>query len=244
MPELGKQLGHRFVFLLSVARSFFRAALDFVYPPFCLLCGAYLEAKEELICGSCWQALPLLTQPLMPVANLHILAGVPAWFDESIAVYQYSPSAQELIHQFKYFGMQGLAKELGRKVGERIVQHNLAGEIDAFVPVPLHSQRLRERGYNQAELLARQAGEMTGVPCWKDALMRIRYTQPQAAMNREERRSNIHGAFSVKAGSEIGRSRIALVDDVLTTGSTMNECARVLRQAGAVSVMSVTAVRV
>ncbi len=244
MAELAKHPGHRLAFLLSVARSFFRATLDFVYPPYCLLCEAYLDAKEDLVCASCWQALPLLPQPLMPVATLHILSGVPAWFDKSIAAYEYSPSVQELIHHFKYFGMHGLAKELGKKIGERIVQHNLTGEIDALVPVPLHAQRMRERGYNQAELLAEQVSELIGVPCLKDVLLRTRYTQPQAAMRREERRSNIQGAFAIKTGSTIDKARIALVDDVLTTGSTMNECAQVLRQAGAASVMSVTVVRV
>ena len=244
MIELDKHLGHRIAFLLSVARSFFRATLDFVYPPFCLLCGTYLDIKEELVCRSCWQSLPLLKKPCMPVVNLHILSGGTAWFDRSIAVYEYSPSVQELIHHFKYFGMQHLAKDLGQNVAEGIIQQNLIGEIDAFIPVPLHSQRIRERGYNQAELLAKEMAKLCGVPCWKSILLRTRYTQPQAAMNREERRSNIQGAFSIKDGSKIDKARIALVDDVLTTGSTMNECAHVLRQAGASSVISVTVVRI
>ena len=112
----------------------------------------------------------------------------------------------------------------------------------AIIPVPLHSARERERGFNQAALLAKLLGRTSGIPV-QEALNRVRYTTSQTAFDRAERIENLRGAFQVRENSDVRNMRLLLVDDVLTTGSTLSECARVLKKAGALSVHAITAAR-
>jgi ComF family protein len=114
--------------------------------------------------------------------------------------------------------------------------------FDLIVPVPLHPARLRERGFNQAELLAKTLTQKIGVPVFA-ALERIRYTTTQTAFDRIDRTENLHNAFRLRKKVTVRELQVLLVDDILTTGSTLSECARVLREAGARSVYAVTAAR-
>ncbi len=116
--------------------------------------------------------------------------------------------------------------------------------VDVIIPVPLHPTRLRERGFNQSYLLAKAVGDQLKIQVWEKALSRTRYTQPQAKMQRKERLRNVTDAFNVNPIFNIKSKNIVLVDDVFTTGSTMNECARTLCLAGARTVTSLSIVRV
>jgi ComF family protein len=115
-------------------------------------------------------------------------------------------------------------------------------QFDLIVPVPLHPARQRERGFNQASLLAELLARQSSIPL-KPLLERIRYTNTQTALDRSERMENLHNAFRLRKNVDVRGLRVLLVDDVLTTGSTMNECARVLKRAGALSVYGATAAR-
>jgi ComF family protein len=114
---------------------------------------------------------------------------------------------------------------------------------DAVVPVPLHPRRLRQRGFNQSLLLAAWVSRSVERPLWPDALQRIRWTESQITLDRAQRRSNVRGAFRVRRPGQVAGRRVLLVDDVYTTGATANECARVLRRAGAEEVYVVTLAR-
>jgi ComF family protein len=145
----------------------------------------------------------------------------------SIALYQYDAPLREAIHMFKYRRRRALAGPLGALMAEALPRH--LGECEVIVPVPLHSTRLRERGFNQSALLAAALGTAMGKPV-RETLSRTRATAHQVGMDRTARESNVRGAFAWRGGAP-PRS-VLLLDDVLTTGSTMRECARALRSAG------------
>lgn len=139
----------------------------------------------------------------------------------------------EAMHLFKYAKKASLSKPLGLLTRETFFRFWDNDSVDLVVPVPLHVKRLRERGFNQAHLLIRRWAKEEGISFDGLALFRSRWTEPQTTLSRAERQKNIKGAFSVVSPQNIKGKRILLVDDVYTTGSTVNECAKVLAKADA-----------
>ncbi|MDZ7413507.1 MAG: ComF family protein [candidate division KSB1 bacterium] len=217
--------------------------LDFVFPPYCMFCGAHLARHECLVCYNCWFALPLTPSPGGVVHTGGAKHGEPQHLDASVAVWRYDEQVERIIHLFKYGGYTCLARPLGLAVGGTLVATGLCDRGDVLVPIPLHPARRRERGYNQSELLARRAAKVCGLPVETDLLRRTRYTRPQSQLGASERAKNVAGAFAVRLPAEVGGRRVILVDDVLTTGATASECARVLKEAGALEVFLATAAR-
>jgi len=144
---------------------------------------------------------------------------------------------REAIHRFKYRGVQVLARPLGRLMTEQWTLHHIPGDV--LIPVPLHPSRLAERGYNQAVLLAQELGAATGLPVEMDALARIRATVPQVALDAAARRENVRGAFRCSDDRLAGR-RVVLIDDLCTTGATLDACSTALRAVGVGSVWAYT----
>lgn len=218
-----------------------RIALDLLFPPKCALCGAH----ETLLCDICASLLPATAgdrceQCWMPVVAgaavcPHCLAEPPT-FAQVRAPYVMAAGARELAHQLKYEGLTSLAEPMARLMAD-------AADIalaDVIVPVPLHPGRERSRGYNQAAELARHLGVHAGRPVETRAVRRVRDTAPLArGMHRDERRAIIAGAFRADESRALDR-RILLVDDVVTTGATLDACARALLDAGAASVRCLT----
>jgi ComF family protein len=149
----------------------------------------------------------------------------------------------EAIHRLKYGGKTSLSKPLSALARDTFYQFWDAGSIDLFLPVPLHIRRLRERGFNQAHLVNKKWSRLEGIPLDGLTLSRSRWTEPQTSLARAERRKNVKGAFSLRHPDRVRGRRILLVDDVLTTGATINECARVLMKAGAECVDVLTLAR-
>jgi competence protein ComFC len=163
-------------------------------------------------------------------------------FEFATAAYRSRGVVRDLIHRFKYHRKLHLRHLLARMLCEGFRDGRVSTDPpDALVPVPLHPARRREREFNQAEVLAVLAGARLGLPVI-DGLRRTRYTLTQTHFHREERFGNLEGAFVARRGAVAGR-RLALVDDVLTTGSTADACARELRQAGASAVVVITVAR-
>jgi len=144
-----------------------------------------------------------------------------------------------LIRLFKYEGKV----KLGRFLSDLIIDRCLPPQFDIIVPVPLHSKRLKERGFNQSFLLAHQINKKLSLPVIADDLQRIKWTRPQVELDWRERASNVKGAFTLIDNEEIKGKEVLLIDDVYTTGSTVNECARVLKKAGAKKVYVATVAR-
>jgi ComF family protein len=247
--------------------GFILAVLDLVFPALCPLCRATLGAgRRDPLCGSCWRAITPLDRPTCPVCGAagpiaSTFADVdrvertpvapagpcvacrtdrPAYdYARSAAVYE--GALREALHAFKFAGRRTLARPLGDLAADRCAAA-LPGDIDAVVPVPLARARERERGFNQAALLAERVARRLGVPAKTAWLTRRRPTRPQSELSPVERRQNVRGAFL--ASRRVADRHVLVVDDILTTGATAAECARALRAAGARRVGVLTVARV
>lgn len=240
---------------MSAVVRWVRAVVDAVLPPLCLSCGA-LVAEPGALCSSCWERVGFLGQPHCSACGHpfevdvgeaalcgHCLAEAPQW-RRARAVFRYDDASKPLVLRFKHGdrleGAPSFARWMARAGAE------LVSEADVIVPVPLHRFRLLSRRYNQAALLALALGRLAGKAVEPDLLLRKRRTPVQGHMNREERRRNVKGAFVVRERKLplIAGKTVLLIDDVLTTGATVGECARVLSKAGAAAVDVLTLGRV
>ena len=201
------------------------AGIHFIGSPLCTRCGSAFPAEEgpDHLCGDC-----LVTERPYAVAR---------------SVGRYEGTLLKAIHRFKYRGRIGVGDLLGDIMADFAEKAWEMKVFDRVLPVPLHPQRLRERGFNQAVVLARSLSKRCGLPLDLTALRRSRITPPQVGLHRKERSANVHGAFAVAHPERISGRRLLLVDDVYTTGSTLTECARVLIQTKAESVAILTLAR-
>lgn len=229
-------------FKCPAIHSLWRALVDFVYPACCVLCKASLADDENVVCHVCLDSLPHLLDCRVTGEPFVRQLGDKPWFSASLALFPYNDSMHKLIHLFKYKGYHSLARPLGEELGYFLRETVLPGPV-LLVPVPLHKRRLTERGYNQAQLLAEHAAAISGLACDAKLLQRIRYTQPQAKQSKAGRGRNLAGAFNVIWPDALCGVTAILVDDLITTGHTMNECARTLRLAGCPEVICATLVR-
>jgi ComF family protein len=231
------------------------AALDLIFPAFCPACAAPLGAgRRDPLCGACWSAIPRLGPPLCDRCGIPFgvaapgQAGVclgcrvdPPPFDCARGAGTYAGPLRQALHAFKFRGQRALARPLAELMREQC-DAVLIPSVEALVPVPLARARLRERGFNQAELIADRLGALLGVSVRRRWLARVRETAPQTDLTAAQRRANVEGAFV--ASSSVAGRHLVLVDDVLTTGATSGECARALRAAGARRVDVATVARV
>ena len=206
------------------------------WPQSCVLCGA--PDSGATLCVPCRQDLPWLPSRRCAVCALPLASGAvcgacsvrPPRFDGVDAPFAYRFPVAGLIHALKYGGRLALARTLGEALAEAV-----RPDADAIVPMPLARGRLAERGFNQALEIARVVAARTGIPLRRDAARRVVETPPQAALPWKERARNVRRAFACNA--DVAGQRIAVVDDVLTTGATLDELAGQLRLAGAASVV-------
>jgi ComF family protein len=219
-----------------------RAVVDGILPPRCLSCSAIVDEPDAL-CGPCWAAMTFFAPPWCAVCGLPfphpmgddaICADCardrPSW-DRARAVLRYDKHSRHLVLALKHADRTHLAKALGgwmRRAGAEVLDG-----ADLVVPVPLHWTRLFARRYNQAGLLAHAIRAAGGPPVAPDWLVRRRRTPSQGRLGPTARTRNVRGAFALRPGRSIRGQRIVLIDDVLTTGATVEECARILRRGGA-----------
>lgn len=203
----------------------------------CLLCGA--RSRTGLLCRPCADDLPRLPAERCPCCALPTPAGAvcgaclkrPPAFDSAAAVFCYDFPVDVLVQRLKYAGQTAIADYLAARLAERPIAPDMP---DLIVPMPLHPRRLRERGFNQAVLLAGHLARRLGIESAPAACRRARDTPPQVDLPVRERRRNIRGAFVCEA--DLSGRRVVLVDDVMTTGASLDELARMVKRAGAVEV--------
>ena len=229
--------------LKSIIRSFFNSLIDFLYPPLCLSCQRLLQRGSDYVCPHCWNSIQVATResPLFVETSDKLAASGVVDGLVSLYVFEKEGVFQRIVHNLKYAGVQALGLELGRRLGRLVIEDGI--RADAIVPVPLHRRKFRERGYNQAELIARGVSEVSEIPVRCDLVRRKKYTKTQTVLSIDERRVNMKEAFEVAPlrKSEIRDKKFLVIDDVITTGSTLIACAATLRAAGALGVIGASA---
>jgi len=237
--------------------SWLRQSVRFLIPSDCAACGIALGSDPvPFFCRSCWSRITPLQQPSCARCDQpfvseaatshspdhlchHCVERLPA-FDRAWTLYPYIAPLQNAICAFKYRGKVGLAKPLARLMIQALPDYI---QTDVIMPVPLHPSRLRAREFNQSLLLADQVGRHLGIPVAATTLVRLLATDPQTTLSRHERLRNLRQAFGVRTPEAASGRRILLIDDVYTTGTTLNECAKVLAKAGAAAVYALTLAR-
>lgn len=202
--------------------------LSFLFPPKCVFCRKVLE--EDGVCAECEKRLPRRKNP-------HIKEGVP-FVDELYAPLYYEGYVRSAVLRYKFGGIKCSALEFA-KILKLCIEENLSGKYDCITWVPTSKLRLRKRGYDQAQVLAEELGKLLDMPAQKLIKKRLEAKPQSRQATREQRIANIIGAFEVKDVSVIEKN-ILLVDDISTTGSTISECARILKTAGASKVYGIT----
>ena len=218
--------------MTSIFQAIIRGLLDFIYPPACVLCDRRME-NAGFFCPDCHGGLLGSMDPSAQSGreDFHHLKG-EIFFDRVFVGWAYSSEIEELVHRVKYQRGVKLARTLGRMVGEALAPVFRGWEEVILIPVPLHKTRLRERGYNQSDLLCRGVMDVIPAEIRTDVLVRSKYTATQTKLNAEEREKNVGDAFAVRRFRGLEGRRVIVVDDVSTTGATLNSCARCLRAAG------------
>ncbi|MCE7999334.1 MAG: ComF family protein [Rhodobiaceae bacterium] len=247
--------GHQVAISGQALREALRWTADLLLPPRCVSCAAPLWGETQL-CGTCWKGLTFIDAPLCEVSGIpfpydpgrgamsaEVLARRPA-YGRARAALHYDEVSGRLVSRLKYGdrleAVPLFAKWMVHAGGD------LLRDTDLIVPVPLHRARLFQRRFNQSAEMARAVSRLSGVPCAPELLIRTRATRAQVGLSASARRRNVSGAFALTPGNgeKVAGKRLLLVDDVLTTGATVEACVKRLAAEGAVSVDVLTLARV
>ncbi len=228
--------------------------LDLVYPQHCAICQKHLKKQDTDVCENCWNSLVILPDPFCPYCRSFYEPGETKCSfcqsarrtieDRQISMVRslgrFDDYYKEIIHRFKYAKKIPLGKKIAQRLGETINGDSDFLQSDFLIPVPLHKSRYRERGFNQSQIIAEQVSKATGVALLKNALKRKKNTKDQTNLSPQQREENVRGAFLVTDPEAVKGKNVILVDDVITTGATLSECARMLKQAGAERIIGMT----
>jgi ComF family protein len=230
----------------DAARTVLRSALDIALPPLCAACRQTVRGRG--LCSSCWSKLSFITRPYCErlgipfvydpgpgILSMEAIADPPA-YQRARAAVRFDEISRALVHALKYGDRLDLAPMMGRWISH--AGGELLAETDALVAVPLHWRRQWARRFNQSAMLAAAVSAESGVPVAAGALKRVKATAQQVGLTRSERAANVQGAFRVpdEAKAYVAGRRLILVDDVLTSGATVDGCARALLRVGAANV--------
>lgn len=221
--------------------------LDLIFPQHCVVCNKYLSRREKNVCQLCWDNLIELPSPFCVECRSFIekdgyckqcqgKKGLGLVY----SLGSLDKSYQSLIHAFKYNRLLNLGKRLGCVLGEGIGEDKRFLECDFLISVPLHPSKKRKRGFNQSDILAFEVSQKIGILMVADVLKRKKRTKDQTNLNAKQREENVRGAFRVDDKDKILGKKIILVDDVITTGATLKECAKTLIEAEAEKVLGLT----
>lgn len=204
--------------------------LSLIYPNICQTCGRSLFRNERIICMKCKHHLPrarFSNDPGNPAAQV-FWGRVPLQMVITGFLYNKGNSVQQLIHKFKYKGLKGIGIFLGEELGSEIALNSRHKDIDYILPVPLHPRKQKKRGFNQSEIIARGIAAKTGVEINTSILYRKAFSNTQTRKSKYERWQNVESIFSLKQEELLKNKHILLVDDVITTGATIEACAQCL----------------
>lgn len=205
---------------------------DLLFPRCCESCDQVLQGNEATICTLCRISLPRVGTDGLHSASLQFkFVNLPeVRTTHSFLIFTKRSKVQKLLHALKYKGNREVGILLGQMFGQELMAGGSLPEAEIILSIPLHTKKQKQRGYNQSDLLAEGFSKATGIPWSGTLLQRTRYTATQTGKTKTQRRENVQGVFSVKEGSV--PTSVILIDDVLTTGATLEECARTLLAAG------------
>jgi ComF family protein len=226
------------------------AALDLLLPRVCVVCDRLTRRESSLVCSVCWSRLALLPAPRCERCGHPARPDECSWCDllppyvRAVRSFAWVPDGVggKVVHALKYDAWKRIADDLALRMARLEWPQDVVEERTAFVPVPLASRKLRERGFNQSDLIARSLSANVGIPVWTDVLVRTRATRTQTQLTPTDRLSNVAGAFVVPGSVDrrLHGTHLVLVDDVVTTAATLNACAAALHAAGARIISYVT----
>ena len=209
---------------------------DIIFPPRCLSCNKR-NASSEVICNECADELVNLQEHICTfcqreTSNMNICEDCKREypFDEVICAYMFNPPIQRLIHNFKYNEFKRIGAYLGSKLADILSRCTFIADTDYIIPVPLHRTKQRYRGFNQSDIIAEALSDRLNIPWFKDVIQRKKFTQTQTQLKKSEREKNVAQAFKIKKNADFQNKSVVLVDDVLTTGSTMKSIALLLKE--------------
>ena len=221
--------------------------LDWLFPPRCALCDEVIA--KSYCCETCYEKLQLVVQPYCYCCGKPLHSEVqeycvdcqknPKTFTANRALFFYDEKVRASISRFKFHNRRDYARFYAEEGVKRYGDWILKYHPDAIVPVPIHKQKKRERGYNQAALFGKELAERLDIPFWEHALVRNMYTLPQKQLNNVERVKNLEKAFLI-GENNVKLKRLLVVDDIYTTGSTLEACSRILSKGGAAQINSLT----
>ena len=223
------------------------------FPSFCKLCSSLLEEPQErVVCNSCWEKLVARVPSHCLCCGRFFGGGSESYFCPECVSQRpafslhrscgrYEGTLKDIILLFKYGSYKVLGKKLAFFAHRALKgEEDLWWKVEEIIPVPLQPKRERERGFNQAQVVARELARLRGVPCREEVLIKVKHVFPQTSLEAEERKQNVKGAFGVRKEEQIKGKIVILLDDVYTTGSTLEECSRVLREAGVEEVRAIS----
>lgn len=218
---------------------------DFFFPPACFTCSNRLADTESRVCNSCWISIESIHNADYTVQVLRERFSTEGSIDEFYSCYYFQDSGvfQKIVHSLKYDSITAFGVELGIHVGRMLMKQIDGNSIDALIPIPLHKLKQRERGYNQSEFLCKGISRVLHCPVELSLVTRSKNTVSQTHLNAEERKENVGDAFEISSDKRdfVAGKTFLVVDDVITTGSTIQSVARVLKDAGAEKVIAASA---
>ena len=241
--------------------SFLKTLAKFIFPDKCLICNSKINiAPNFLLCHYCLKSIRIIKDPTCPCCgfpfpsdnillyNQNYRCGLcrkdEPILNKTISIFYYEIKLREAIHKFKYHKNLSLGKVLAELMISNIPGKMSFSKFDCIIPVPLHKKKLKERGFNQSLILSKKIGQYFNLPVVYDNLKRIRYTEAQTNLSHAKRKKNVKNAFSLRNPNNLKNKDILLIDDIYTTGSTINECAKTLKKAGVNKIFALTLARV
>ncbi len=206
----------------------FEVIFNLIFPPKCIFCGKLLNYDVKLfICNNCYPKIPYIKNGKINLIKTN------SYFDDVICICEYSGIIKEALIRYKFFNRPSYYMTFAQMMYDKISEMPDWKKADIILSVPLHRKKERKRGYNQARLIAKQLGKLLGIRESECLLVRTKNTDSQSLLNRTDRLKNVKDAFEVTDARSVNGKFVLIVDDILTTGTTLNECCKVLKNAGA-----------
>lgn len=227
-----------------------KKTVEYILPKRCFSCAEFIQG-EDGFCGSCWQKFNFITSPFCKTCGtefelrtleaysncLKCISSPPA-FDRARAIFKFDENSKNIIHAFKYYDKTVLAKQFAKMLCERYA--NEMDDASIIVPVPMYRFKRLFRMYNPPQMIANSISKRTGIEVVADLLSKVKWTKSQTKLSRKERIANISASIQISGGERVKGKKVILVDDVITTGTTINHCAKILKKAGAKEVLALS----